>query len=234
MKDKDHVPVVFGALDRRADIEVTSRNLPHWFQVGAAIFVTFRAADSLPREVLLRMACELRDWLARNQLPLELANGMLEPKSPTYVQLIEQLNFSQQTEFKKLSNQLFHRSLDECHGACVLREPAVAKIVSDAFLKFEGDRYDLDSFVIMPNHVHVIVQFRPGFDLSLIGQSWMRYTARMINKQINRTGVFWQPEPFDHIVRSAEQFDYFHRYIAENPKIANLSAEEYTYWCRPM
>ena len=53
--------VVFNALDREADIQVSERNLPHWFQVGAATFVTFRTADSLPGEVLLRMERELHD-----------------------------------------------------------------------------------------------------------------------------------------------------------------------------
>lgn len=84
----------------------------------------------------------------------------------------------------------------------------------------------------MPNHVHVLVQFRQGYDLSTVSQSWMRYTARQINKEIGRTGVLWQPEAFDHIVRNPEQFEYLHRYIAENPKKANLKAGEFLYWKR--
>jgi len=81
-------------------------------------------------------------------------------------------------------------------------------------------------------HVHVLVQFRPGYDLATIIQSWMRYTARVINAQIGRTGVLWQPEPFDHIIRSAEQFEYLHRYIAENPKKATLEMGQSLYWQR--
>lgn len=68
----------------------------------------------------------------------------------------------------------------------------IGSVVADAILKFDGERYDLDSLVIMPNHAHAIVQFRIGFDLDTIGQSWIRYTARFINKQIGRTGVLWQ------------------------------------------
>ncbi len=60
----DSPKVVFNSLDRNADIEFSQRNLPHWFQVGAAMFITFRTADSLPREVLLRMKRELEAWLA--------------------------------------------------------------------------------------------------------------------------------------------------------------------------
>ena len=47
--------ITFHALDREADIDVRERNIPHWFQVDAAIFVTFRSIDSLPSQVVLRM-----------------------------------------------------------------------------------------------------------------------------------------------------------------------------------
>ena len=226
--------VVFNALDREADIQVSERNLPHWFQVGAATFVTFRTADSLPGEVLLRMERELHDWLDRNGLPKELAHSQFDRKPPTLELLLGQIPSTQRREFKMLCDQLFHRSLDECHGACLFKKQENAKFVADAILNFDGERYDLDSFVIMPNHVHAIVQFRAGFDLDTIGQSWMRFTARVINKQIGREGVLWQPEPFDHIIRSPEQFSYLHRYIADNPKKANLCDGEYIYWKRTM
>ena len=63
-------PVVFHALDRDADVEVSVRNLPHWFQADAAIFVTFRTADSLPKEVIQRMIAELCEWLRNHGLPV--------------------------------------------------------------------------------------------------------------------------------------------------------------------
>ena len=232
MAERTPQTVVFNALDREADIDVSERNLPHWFQVGSAIFVTFRTADSLPKDVFLRMTAELRDWLNRNELPNELADSMFAAESSDREQLLDQLTIIQRREFKMLCDQLFHRSLDECHGACLFKEQKNAKVVSDAILKFDGERYDLDSLVIMPNHAHAIVQFREGFDLDTIGQSWMRFTARVINKQIGRRGVLWQPEPFDHIIRSPEQFSYLHRYIADNPKKANLQKGEYIHWER--
>jgi REP element-mobilizing transposase RayT len=95
-------------------------------------------------------------------------------------------------------------------------------------------KYDLDRFVVMPNHVHVIVQFRPGSTLKKVRQSWLRYTARKINQATGGSDVFWQGEPFDHIIRSAEQFEYLQRYIAEIPRKANLSPGEYLYCEREM
>ena len=67
MKDKDASPV-FRSFDPDAELEITSRNLPHWFQVGAAMFVTFRTADSLPKEVLVRWQKELEHWLLARDL----------------------------------------------------------------------------------------------------------------------------------------------------------------------
>lgn len=178
------------------------------------------------------MVLELRDWLTRHGLPIAIADSIFDLKSPAHRQLIDQLNTNQRREFKMLSDQLFHRSLNAGHGACLIKMPSIAQVVADAILNFDGERYDLDSLVIMPNHVHAIVQFRAGFDLGTVGQRWMRYAARIINQQIGRTGVLWQPEPFDHIIRSPEQFSYLHRYIADNPRKANLQSGEYIYWSR--
>jgi len=103
-------------------------------------------------------------------------------------------------------------------------------MVGDALLYFHGDRYDLDCFVVMPNHVHLMVQFRASTTLSAQTDRWLRYTARKINQRLNRQGPFWQSEPFDHLVRSATQFEYLRRYIRENPNKANLQPGEYLYW----
>ena len=131
-----------------------------------------------------------------------------------------------------MTDRAFHQSLDECHGACLLRQPELANIVSDAILHHEGIQYDLDCFVVMPNHVHAIVQFRAGYSIKTIGQSWLRYSARKIKKQINRNGAFWQAEPFDHIIRSPEQFVYLQGYVRDNPSKAKLREGEFIYWCR--
>lgn len=274
-KDKtkpDSQDPVFRFLDRQADIEKTSRNLPHWFQVGAAIFVTFRTADSMPLEVLQRFRQELELWLKQNGLPLELANpprqneairvdavnvatvvpNCHEQKAIVHDDHEEDAKNTEDAietiaatlsaatfipphkliEFNKLRARAWHRSLDECHGACLLKQPKLARIVAESLLHFDGNKYDLDSFVVMPNHVHAIVQFRPGGSLDTISQSWMRYTARQIHFETGEKGSFWQPEPFDHIVRNENQFAYLQTYIADNPGKASLRDGEYLYWQR--
>ncbi|WP_286178232.1 transposase [Stieleria mannarensis] len=227
-------PVIFRSFDPRAEFIVTAGNLPHWFQVGAAMFITFRTADSLPKDVLLRWQRELEHWLATNHLPVELAASTTAQKSPRHDEFLNALNAAQRHEFKKLSDRIFHRSLDECHGECLLKQVELAEIAANALLFYDDAKYDLDRLVVMPNHVHAIVQFREGASLDVVGQSWMRYTARQINASINRSGVFWQPEPFDHLIRSPEQFEYLQRYVFDNPKKANLRKGEFLYWEREM
>ncbi len=224
--------IVFHSLDWDAEIDIKARNLPHWFQADAAIFVTFRTADSLPVQVRLRLVEELRHWLAGHGLPLQLANAVFQSKTENFEAIFGKLELERQREFKKRTSQLLHYALDESHGECLLKNPCLANIVADAIRKFDGERYDVDSFVIMPNHVHAIVQFRGGYELSVVSQSWMRFTAREINKQLGRTGALWQPECFDHIIRSDNQFQYLRRYIFENPKKANLPTGQYLYWTR--
>jgi putative transposase len=226
----DHL--VFNTLDRGREIDIRERNLPHWFQPGAAIFVTFRTADSLPRDVILRMERELDEWLSARGFPRELASSAVMQRRFDHELLLHNMSHADRDEFRRLADRLFHGSLDECHGRCVLRQPELSDIVANAIRHGNESQFDLDRFVIMPNHVHAIVQFRAGFDLSVVGQSWMRYSARIINPRIGESGAFWQPEPFDHIIRSPEQFQWLQNYIVENPRKAKLGNNEFLLWTR--
>lgn len=222
----------FFPLDKQADVDIRYRHLPHWFQPGAAIFVTFRTVDSLPRDVMLRMMSQLQHWLASRGLPLALAQSIFEKRLPQHQQILGMLAPLDRQEWTKQSNRLIHHALDECHGKCLRQRPELAEIVATAILHGNDSKYDLDCFVIMPNHVHAIVQFRAGSSLSVIGQSWMRYSARQINRITGDKGAFWQAEPFDHIVRSDQQFVYLQTYIEQNPAKARLGPGRYFYWDR--
>ncbi|MCO6455813.1 MAG: transposase [Pirellulaceae bacterium] len=223
---------VFHTLDRSAEIEISFRNLPHWFQVGAAMFVTFRTGDSLPRDVILRMQRELEEWLANRKLPLELATWTFDARPLGHERLLELLNASDRKDFRRFVDRRFHGALDDCHGECMLRRHELASIVAEAILHGDGTSYDLDSFVVMPNHVHVLVQFRTEGGLSIVGQSWMRYSARRINRALGSSGAFWQAEPFDHVIRTPEQFSYLQEYIKENPARARVPFGEFLLWER--
>ena len=96
-------------------------------------------------------------------------------------------------------------------------------------MHFDGVRYRMGDFVIMPNHVHLLVAFaRPDIMAAQL-DSWMHYSAFQINRAIGDKGHFWQPEAFDHLVRTLEQYNYLRRYIAANPAKAHLKPGEYLY-----
>ena len=222
----------FGFFDPRADTQVYERNLPHWFQAGAALYITFRLLDSLPELVMERIVGELEAWLLRRKLPTEFAKGAFSHDQSLRFAMERRLEKHERIEFRALTGQLVHRSLDECHGSCLLRDPRCAEIVADCMLKFDGIKYDMDLLVVMPNHVHAIAQFHDPAYRRAVGQSWMRYSARQINQLLGREGSLWQQEPFDHIIRSPEQFHYIQDYIRANPQKAKLNPSEYLYWMR--
>ena len=213
----------FEAFDPNEEVQIKHRNLPHWFQANKAIFVTFRTADSWPKSVILNDIKQLEVWLRTNKLPVSLARSTLFKKSPNHDHLLKLLTPKQRSTFKKLSNRIFHFSLDQCHGACHLSNPEIAKIEADAIQHFNGTKYLVDRFVIMPNHCHAILKFFPGSDLGLIGHSWMRFTARKINKRTGNIGSFWARETFDHIIRSDDQFEYLRAIRTRQPKDGKLT-----------
>lgn len=92
---------------------------------------------------------------------------------------------------------------------------------------FDGKRYELGEYVIMPNQVHLLVTPKGGHRLREIEHSWKSYTAKEINKLIGRWGTVWQEESYDHIVRSIEQLDHYCRYIRYNPLKAGLKPGQY-------
>ena len=90
---------------------------------------------------------------------------------------------------------------------------------------FDGQRYELGSFVIMPNHVHALV--RPLacnlYPLEKILQSWKQFTAKRILRQSGIGVSLWQEESFDRIVRDEEHLYHCVQYIGSNPARAKLA-----------
>jgi REP element-mobilizing transposase RayT len=174
-----------------------SGNLPHWRQEGVTYFVTFRTADSLPQERLQEWLDERRQWLLDNPEPYS------EAQRHDY--------------WERFSVRLQHW-LDQGHGECMLRRIELRLVVENAVRYFDGDHYNLDKFVVMPNHVHALVTPLGAHVLSSILRSWKSFTAKKINASLGRSGTFWQKESFDHIVRSTASLEKFREYIHENPK----------------
>ncbi|WP_411845164.1 hypothetical protein AAFN60_15135 [Roseibacillus persicicus] len=120
-------------LDPKKSIEKHRFRLPHWHQDGVFVFITWRLADSLPKEVVDKIRNERETWLTRHPKPSDLKTA---------------------AEYNRCFILPLEDKLDQHHGSCCLREHH--RIVTDALHHFDGQRYQLDSFVVMPNHVHVL------------------------------------------------------------------------------
>lgn len=107
-------------------------------------------------------------------------------------------------------------------GSCLLNQPSIANVVQGTILYFEGTRYHLLAWCVMPNHVHVVIQPAPLFALRQILHTWKSFTANRINKMLRRNGPLWERESFNHLIRRPEQVEHFIRYTHSNPVEAGL------------
>ena len=124
-----------------------------------------------------------------------------------------------------------HFDLNPSTGNCYLGRSEFASIVETAMLHFQGERFALSAWCVMPNHVHAVVTPFTGFTLSTIFHTWKSYSAHEINKKLHRKGNVWVPESFDHLVRDERAFAQFVEYTEINPVVAGLCGrpEEWLY-----
>jgi len=216
---------MFELFDVKGELTVRhGSSLPHWYQPGATYFVTFRTEDSIPASVSRHWHHRRDDWLKRHGIDRSQAGWKAK---------FENLPRRQRREFHDTFSREYLEHLDRGHGACLLKRTELARIAADSLQHFDGQRYHLGDFIIMPNHVHLLVCLLGETEIEAQCASWKHYTAHQINRRLNRKGRFWQAESFDHLVRSPEQFDAIVRYIAENPRKARLREGEYLYRKRP-
>jgi REP element-mobilizing transposase RayT len=197
-----------GYFDPEEPVADLSGNLPHWRQEAVTYFVTFRLGDSIPQTKLTLWTRQRQDWLQRHPPPHDR-----RMRREYHAQFVER----------------FQRWLDGGGGSCVLAQPVVRQSVADAITFFENSRYLLREWVVMPNHVHVVVTPLPGHELSDVLRSWKSYTAKQINRILRRRDGLWHKESFDHIVRGPDQLERIERYIHANP--INVRPDQYTLHC---
>ncbi|HEX2100344.1 MAG TPA: isochorismate synthase, partial [Candidatus Synoicihabitans sp.] len=180
-------------------------HLPHWTREHGIYAVTFRLADSLPQTVLAAWEAE-REEIARRA---EQQGRHLSP--------------AEQERLRELHSERVEAYLDSGVGACYLSDDRIAGEVVAALRHFDGERYALHAWCVMPNHVHVIVHPFPGYKLDEILHSWKSYTAKRANQHRGEGGQFWQRESYDHLVRDESDYARLTRYVLENPTNAGLA-----------
>jgi len=203
-------PAVF--LPSGSGLTIRNRRLPHWEVQEAVYFTTFRLADSMPKHALQELVSRRSDIAA------------------TAAQMNRTLTASERRKLGRLHARRVERTLDAGAGECFLKNPEVAQVVANSLRAFDGSRYRLFAWCVMPNHIHVLFQTIGRSSLPDILHSWKSYSAKAANQILGRDGEFWQREYHDHLIRNVTEFDRAVRYIVENPSRAGLKSWPWV-WC---
>ena len=192
--------------ERETEVMHTQGNLPHWSQASKLYFVTFRLNDSMPDYVMEKFKSYC-DWRERM---LEL-HGFVPEEMTKY-------------EIDKRNRMMEY--IDAGHGECLLKNPEVREILCHCIEKMNGHNSRVHCYVIMPNHVHLILETFDNQKASgLIGRL-KSISTHMINKSLGRKGSLWQYEIYDRLIRNAEHYWRSVRYIARNS--SHCLADTYT------
>jgi REP element-mobilizing transposase RayT len=163
---------------------VTHRHLPHVYEIGYPLFLTFRLHGSLPAGRYFHGG--------------QLTSGQI---------------------FVVMDKLLDH----ELCGPLYLRMPEIAELVAEQIQSGAVSDYDLHEWVIMPNHVHMLIT--PRIDVPMLLRTLKGRTAKAANDSLNRRGQsFWQHETYDRLVRHDSEFQKIATYIRQNPVKAMLCA----------
>lgn len=208
MKEEDHRREEEKG-DHGRDAHATLRirqgaRLPHWTMDGATYFVTFRLEDSLPKSVL-------DAWLYERE---NIEKAAIRRGRPLIAEERKRLNY--------LYSEKVGKYLDAGHGACWMRDDNIASIVANSLQHFDGDRYDLYAWCVMPNHVHSVLRPLARHELPQILHSWKSFSAHAANKLLRRNGQFWEEEYYDHLIRDEADFRHCVEYTLANPEMAGL------------
>lgn len=188
------------------------RNLPHWETASATYFVTFRLDGSLPAQVAALWRSDYRNLRQQEQ------RGELKGSSSL--------------QERRLLHKKFDDQLDRAQfGPQYLAQASIAQIVVGSLMHFAGSRYELPAFVIMPNHVHLLIrpltkaEDRQPWGLDEIMHSIKGFSASGANRVLRRSGAFWQREYYDHLVRDERELAFYRDYVVNNPVAAGLVQE---------
>jgi putative transposase len=168
-----------------------------------------------------------RGWHERGYLPHRDAPGLTQ--FITYhladafpVTLRSEWSALLEVEDDRERRKQLEEYLDRGRGECWLRRPDIAALCENAFRHFDGERYELKAWCVMPNHVHALFKVT-SVPMSECVQSWKGYTGRRGNELLQRAGQeFWGHDYWDTFMRDEAHERQTVRYIENNPVKAGL------------
>jgi REP element-mobilizing transposase RayT len=179
-----------------------------------------------PSEIELESRIGSKGWYTRGYLPhfdkpgtLQMVTFRLRDSMPANLRHEWQHLLAIEDERERRVE--LEAYLDRGRGECVLKRPDIAAAVEEVLLKFDGQRYRMTAWVIMPNHVHAIVELWE-LPLGRLLKAWKGTSSKIINGILNRSGSRWQEEYWDRFMRDIGHFHKAKHYVEWNPVKAGL------------
>jgi REP element-mobilizing transposase RayT len=168
-----------------------------------------------------------KGWYSSKYLPHFDSPGAQQYISYRLVDSLPAERRSEWEEFMALEDDLEKQRklegyLDRGLGACHLRDRRIARIVQENFWHHDGVKYRLLAWVVMPNHIHVLIEVWQVPMRKLL-KDWKGYTSKQANRLLCSQGAFWAEDYFDRFIRDEEHFRRVVRYIENNPVKARLA-----------
>ena len=179
------------------------------------------------------------EWYSRGYLPHRHRKGLMQSITFRLADSLPQSKLKQLEQELLLfpedrrdieKRKIIEQWLDAGMGCCALRNAEVAACVQQALLHFDGDRYRIIAWVIMPNHVHVLID--PTEPISKTIQGWKSLTARWMlahNERlelgISNPHQVWMREYWDRFIRDDKHLWATIGYIHRNPVKAGLCCD---------
>lgn len=187
--------------------------------------------DGAPR--ILRYMSEHLGWHSRDYLPHFDEPGLVQAitfrlADALPVAVLERWQSELADEPDRIKERFMRQRIEDWidagHGSCALRDARVAQMVEEALFHFDGQRYRLLAWVVMPNHMHLLIETLKGWPIAGLVHSWKTWTAHRANALRGTTGAFWQREYYDRYIRDQEHLANVVQYIEQNPVKAGLCA----------
>lgn len=191
-------------LEKSKHVDIWGHKMPHWFQAHKTMFVTFRLADSLPHHII-------EEYLADRAMMREESKAIGNKPRKYYDEKMEH----------KMESWL-----NNGHGSCVLGNENVRQIVVGALRHYNYREYLLHSFIVMPNHLHILLSPLTDKPINNIIGRIKGFTSFEIKKMLGIDNEIWQQGMFDRIVRSDDEFKKYVDYIRNNPQ--NIPSDRFT------
>jgi len=183
-------------------LEQYRRKLPHIQPKDAVLFITFRLKGTIPKELMKLLS----DDLVKIQLQNSTDTSIRKKAEDDYYEAIEDI-------------------LDSAkYGSDWLKDHELSQIVKESLHFLDGKEFKLICYCIMSNHVHFIA-YNFKSPVYKIMNSLKSFTAKKINRQLNRSGDFWQREYYDRVVRDRNDLAKKIEYVLNNPVKINLKSD---------